>query len=448
MEKEQLILQSVQEYNILPLTSACDANCVFCSHRDNPPEVEVVRIPFRTIEEVERTVSFLNEKRTIYIGESATKIIEGEPFTHPQWEKILRMVRSKFPRTLISITTNGRHINEHKAALLRSLEPLEMNFSLNSASVQGRQKLMGESIDQARKSILGAELLSRYGVTFHGSIVAMPHLVGWKDVEDTVVYLDRMGAKTIRIFMPGFSRLAPAELRFDPAVLHERLALFVKKVSYRIDCPVVLEPPYIRDLTPVVAGVIKDSPAHHGGLKQNDLVISVNEFYPRSRVEAWQKLQQSGKIEVMVKRNGEDLKLAWENLKGTKAGVVMNFDFAPQRAEEIIKNMGKNRGKQVLILCSTFAHDILKAVLRLFLEDCRGISLYPVINRFFGGSIGAAGLLTVGDFLKAWEDYCLNGFLPQVIFLPREAFDYQGRDLVGNGFWQLEERTGAKVEVT
>ncbi|WP_214659320.1 hypothetical protein [Candidatus Formimonas warabiya] len=45
MEKEQLILHSAQEFNILPLTSCCDAACVFCSHHHNPSGIGVVSIP-------------------------------------------------------------------------------------------------------------------------------------------------------------------------------------------------------------------------------------------------------------------------------------------------------------------------------------------------------------------------------------------------------------------
>jgi len=48
LHDEQLILSSAQEYNILPLTSCCDAQCIFCSHRQNPPGVKKVDISGRS----------------------------------------------------------------------------------------------------------------------------------------------------------------------------------------------------------------------------------------------------------------------------------------------------------------------------------------------------------------------------------------------------------------
>ena len=47
MEKqtsEHLILYTISEHNILPITSKCNAHCIFCSHHHNPSGVEVYHI--------------------------------------------------------------------------------------------------------------------------------------------------------------------------------------------------------------------------------------------------------------------------------------------------------------------------------------------------------------------------------------------------------------------
>lgn len=104
---ESLILRGASEGNILPLTSACNVRCIFCSHRQNPPGVEAYRIPPQGRSEVERILPFMDPERPVVIGESATRIIEGEPFTHPAILEILELIRANLPGATIQITTNG-----------------------------------------------------------------------------------------------------------------------------------------------------------------------------------------------------------------------------------------------------------------------------------------------------------------------------------------------------
>lgn len=446
MDKEYLLLHSAMEANILPLTSACDAACVFCSHHANPAGIRVTSIPHRTLEEIGWTLSFLHGREKIAIGQSATSIIEGEPLCHPQFAEIISMVRKKFPGTLISLTTNGHRLDEQMVGFLQEQGEVEINLSLNSATVRGRSILMGDEGSLAAQTIRGVKLLERHQIPFHGSIVAMPHLVGWEDMAETVRYLAENGAMTVRIFMPGYAKKARPELRFDPGVMHRELVAFVEMMVPQVSCPLLLEPPAIGDLTPVVAGVIRGTRAHAAGIRRGDVLKQVNGRVPRSRVEGWSYLQQPGEICVELERNGHLLCLQWDNGEGGKYGTVMEYDFDMRRMEALERIIAACSG-QVLALASELGSQVLSSVFKLMGLPGEGVEIQVVKNRLFGGSIMAAGLLSVEDFTVAVEEYCAGHERPDLLLIPGEAFDCQGYDLTGHLYWELAERTGIDVKV-
>ena len=98
-----LLYQTVQNDNILPVTTVCNVRCAFCSHHQNPPEVKAIAIPHLDPELVDDLLDYLDGSRKIIIGESTSLIMEGEPFTHPRFFEILEAIRRKFPQTLIQI---------------------------------------------------------------------------------------------------------------------------------------------------------------------------------------------------------------------------------------------------------------------------------------------------------------------------------------------------------
>jgi wyosine [tRNA(Phe)-imidazoG37] synthetase (radical SAM superfamily) len=446
MEKEHLILHSAMESNILPIISACDAKCVFCSHKDNVSGIRVVSIPPRTLDEVEWTLSFLDSRKKITIGESATSIIEGEPLCHPEFVQIITTIRKKFPGTLLSITTNGHGLDNKLVCFLKEVEPVEINISLNSATVKGRAVLMGDDQHLAEQTINGIRRLQQHQIPFHGSIVAMPHLVGWADIAETVQYLAKNGALNIRLFMPGYSKNASPELHFDPLVMHQELRRFVKNMVGQISCPLLLEPPLITELVPIVAGVIRDSEAYRAGLRQGDVIKKVNELVPRSRVEGWNLLQQPGQIHTKIERDGLFIDLEWDNRKGGYSGAIMEYDFDMRRLEALNQIINACIGK-VLLLPSELGFAVLTAAIRLLKLPKGRVEIQVVKNHLFGGSIGAAGLLSVADFAQAFADYSSCHDRPDLIVVPQEAFDCQGYDLTECPYWQLAESTGIDVKL-
>lgn len=466
--QELALLYSVQKHGVLPLTSFCNMNCLFCSHRFNPPEVRVWRLPPRPLEEVESSLAWLAGPRVV-IGESVTKIIEGEPFTHPQIMEILRLIRRRFPSKRLSITTNGSLLDEEKVTALTNLEPIELTISLNSGSPAGRTFLMH---DQKPERVLAAlRRLGRAGLTFHGSLVALPHLLGWEDLRLTVEFLAGVGASTVRLFLPGFTRLTPAELRFPPALPGE-LRNFVAEMKKKVPVPLLLEPPFVEGLEAVVEGVVVSSPAAQAGVQPGDLVVAVNGVIPFSRVEAFQLAQDLERPRLTIRRDGAFLEVTLEKKAGQPSGLTMLYDLDPATLTAIeaaleearTKGRGKEgrekegrakegRGQErqdgasddVLLLASALGSAALQAGLR---KKGIRVALEVVENRFFGGSIGAAGLLVVEDFIAAIRERQIksSGRYRRVL-IPGRPFDERGRDLVGRSYWEIEEATGVQVQV-
>ncbi len=443
---ETFILNGAAEANILPVTSRCNISCVFCSHRQNPPGVMAGRINPCSPEEIKGVLPFIDPGRPVVIGESASRIIEGEPLTHPAIKEILTLVRHAFPRTPIQITTNGSLLDQETAEVFNRLGGIVVYLSLNSASEKGRRLLMGDG--HPRRSIQSACLLKRHGVPYHGSIVALPHLVGWDDLEETVMYLGEQGARTIRLFMPGYTRLAPPALRFS-RTLRQEINDFVLRLRKKTTVPLTVEPPLINDLESVIAGVMAGSPAALAGVSAGDVIQAVDGQPALTRVAAFRSVLKSANPEITVGRGINIYTLKLEKKPGQRSGLVMDYDIDPLLIEEIERLVLRRNMRQAVALTSELAADVINLGLQRFLKKGIEVKTWPVKNRFFGGSIGAAGLLTVSDFKLSLKEY-LGGksvITPGLVLLPGLAFDSRGRDLTGRSYLELEGDCPVRAEI-
>lgn len=446
-EIQELLDHAAREQNILPLTSRCDSRCVFCSHHNNPPEIQVISIGVRTLEQAERSMGFLDPGATITIGESASSIIEGEPTMHPRFREIMEVLRRRFPCTPVEITTNGHHLTEELVSFLARCQPVNVNLSLNSASPEGRRILMGDGEEFARTAIRGVELLERYGVPFSGSMVGMPNLTGFDDLERTVRWLADHGARSVRIFLPGFSRWMRDQDIFPNAdEIFAQLRTFVAGLADDIPCPVLLEPSWVSDLSPEVSGVQRGSPAWTAGVRRGDVFTRINGQVPRCRTEAYAMLHAKRTVNASFRRGNEVRAADWEN--GPEgAGVTMEYDFDMGQAE-YARHVIHTAPGFVLGLCSEFGIRALQAALDAVGTDRGRYALRPTPNLTFGGTIRAAGLLCCSDFEAAFQDYTASRPRPGAVILPRVSFNRLGRDLKGVHVSQLQRRLGVPVALT
>lgn len=445
MNLDSLIYEAGRR-GILPLTSVCNTGCIFCSHRQNPPEVESFSIKPRQRSEVVAGLDFLGQPRKIVIGESVTRVMEGEPFTHPEIMEILAEVRRRFPLTQIEITTNATLVNHERARELAALGSVRLIVSLNSLGDDSRRRLMGDRVPgRARR---GLEAIEAAGLEYEGSLVAMPWVTGWEDLEATVLFLAGGSARTVRVFIPGFTRLAPEHLRF-PSAFTGDLARWVKDLRRRTDTPISLEPPQMDDLDPVLVGSVPDSPARKAGLGGGCRILSLDGRAPRSRVEAHAWLEAAA--DPVVRYHWGSIPEQEARLikpAGAPSGAVFEYDIDLEPVERVWRKILNRRARRPLVLTSELGRAIVARALEALAPPGAPPAVVEAVpNRFFGGTIGAAGLLTVEDFLDWWfakTPYQAPG--PDLVLVPGLAFDGRGRDLTGRSYLDLEEAMGVPVE--
>lgn len=454
----RLALNSALARGVLPITSACNFACAFCSNRQNPPNVRTYRFPHRPLGDLQRDIELLPRGGRIVVGEAATRIDEGEPFLHPDCERILAAVRAARPKAELVITTNGSLLDRSRAELLAALAPVSVNLSLNMVSPAARRRWLGDRRPEG--ALAAARLLSEHGVPWHGSLVAMPHLTGWEEIERTLRFLAGSGALTARLFLPGFTRLAPPELKFGRELWPE-LAAFAGRMSRELSLPITVEPPLLSDLAARVAGVISGSPAELAGLRAGDIITAVGPSgeRPRCRVDCYRLLSEAElpcALTVERETPGEGPALhaltlpprpdgARSGRAGYSAhGVVLDYDVDPRQIDRAVALMQRARGA-TLILTGALAAPVISLALRRAAPD-GDWRLVAVENRFFGGSIMAAGLLTVGDIIAAGRAAASEG-RPALILLPGRPFDERGHDLVGQSYLDVAEALGAPVEL-
>lgn len=431
-----LLLETASRDNILVLTTNCSTSCVFCSHLQNPPEIEAYYVDKLSRDQINTLVEFLDGSRKIVIGESATRICEGEPFLREDILDILHDLRKRYKNTAIQITTSGIHLNNAVLAELKDIGNIELNVSLNSSTIEGRERLYrGKAHWSAVEAV---KLLQSYGIGYSGSVVAMPHLVGWEDIKAAVLFLDKYGADTIRIFMPGYTRFTKGIL--PPADIRSGLKELAAELKSTLDTPVILEPSGVKDLDAVAEGVLRGSHAWDSGLVKGDRILRIDGKEAVSRVDAYYRLFKACDPRLEILRQGMPVDIVVRKPAKTSSGLVFNYDIHPDEIIAIEKAILRNRGSRCLLLTSELARPILAAGIK---QDGHTL-IEAARNSYFGGNIMCAGLLTVSDI-----EVHMAGRAEQVdvLLLPGIMFDSAGRDLLGRHYEEIEEKLGIRVEV-
>jgi len=434
------ILKIVQETNILPVTSSCTTGCIFCSHKNNPEGIEVFALPKLSFEEIVNMSEFLNKAKKIVIGESASRIIEGEPFLREDMMDILRFLRKKYPCTQIEITTSGTFLTQEVIEELAALNPVELNISLNSSTVEGRKLLhFGKDAQSAIKAV---EYLKDSGIVFHGSIVAMPDIVGYEDIKNTIAYLCENNARTVRAFVPGFS--GKSDFKIDFFEVRQRLREISDLMYGLYSVPVLIEPPVINDLEPEVCGTMKGSPACESGILKGDIIMKVNNYEPLTRVDAYNALCKNANPKVQLKRDESLLSIIIKKKPGVSPGAVFYYDINPDDVFDIGRAISKAKSENPLVITSELGYEIVKLGIEKLLNV--NIDIWGIHNNWFGGTIMCTGLLTVPDMINGIKSR-IEQKKPDLIIIPSLPFDINGKDLSGHYFSEIENAFGIKTVV-
>lgn len=429
-------IYSISRYNILPVTSRCNFSCLFCSHRQNPPGIEVIMPPDLDPGRAEELMFLLDPARPIVIGEAATRCLEGEPFCNPHLLNILCRIREKFPRTLIHLATNGSFLKGDVLEHLGRLMPVELQISVNCLDPETRKCLHGSRGGNRLSEAFVC--LAERGIPFSTSLVALPGLTGYETLRTTIHQISCTASEIIKLYWFSTTRFAPSHISSCQGNLEE-LGRFAELIKGEISTPLLYEPPLLEDLTPVTEGCIRGSPGERAGIQPGDEIISVNGYEPWSRVEAYRKIKAcSGTMELVIKRRSGTIRVNPGCAPGERAGITFLYDFDYEMLHDIRGAL--EREKDSLIVTSELALKVLSCCLK---REGIKTPLRAVKNKFFGGTTGCAGLLTVDDMISEIKD---AGHFSQVL-IPSSPFDERGLDLVGRSWQDITDATGAKVAV-
>lgn len=441
--KEEILFKTVKEDNILPITSICKLNCIFCSHKNNPSEIETYSFGHLEKHLIKTMIEFLNPERPVFIGESASKIIEGEPFAHPEIYEILEFLRERWPEIEIRITTSASFIPLEKLRFLEKLAPIELNISLNAPVPEDRVFLMNDSQPENVFKII--KNLGSYNIDFEAGIVSMHHLKDFEYLNKTFAFLEKYPPKSLRVFMAGFSRYADPKISAAQSS-YQRLNNFIAENKEKYSYPIIIEPQVIKDLKAEVNGVINDSSASAAAVKSGDIIIEVNGKGVESRVDAFYKIQEAKNPEILVNRNNQDFLFSLEKRSGQRSGLIMSYDLEIEKINKLNAYLKESRinGKNIstVIVCSEFAFNFLYNLFKNYLNSDYKFELIKAENNYFGGSIISAGLLTNQDIFESLNN--LNQNIDRII-LPAIVYDYYGNDLLAEHYTQLEDEFEAEV---
>jgi hypothetical protein len=228
----------------LSISSVCNARCLFCSNRMNPFPVK--QNVFREIEDVKLQLSLgsANYDGGIYMSDSLPgRISEGEAFLHPQFFDILTLVREKFLMNLLHFTTNASLLDEPFVRKLVPFRPVEINVSLHSTQPKLWARIFRTTEKRARIALKSFSFLKKHHIAFTGTIVPLPRICGWGNIEETFGFLVAAGAKSIILWWPGFSEKTPAGLKKEIECPWDEFEDFVKRMQEKFPrFPIVSQP--------------------------------------------------------------------------------------------------------------------------------------------------------------------------------------------------------------
>jgi len=349
----------------LPVSSVCNARCIFCSNEMNPFPIH--RLGFRPLDDVKQGIALLDPQgEQIRLGDSLPgRISEGEALLHPDLLAILRLVRERAPQSTIQISTNGSLLTAQLVEQLVPFLPMTFTISYHSHNAHNWQRIFSRSERQYTIARDSFGLLSARGFGIEGALVPLPALVGYDDIEQTIRAF-KQWTDTVLIWGPGYTRLATPELRAILDTDDRELSRFMARMrkTYQMDL----------ELKPDPLGPLAFAPFR----------VMRKTVYAKRRHVLWMLSEA-----------------AYTRARRTLAGWKGYFPND---------------------------HVAVK-----------------VKNHTYGGNIVCSGLLMVSDFRTAIREALAKHGTVDLIILPRNAFDYHGNDLTGEGYARLQEEFGVPV---
>ena len=421
MEHWRVPVNSIQDM-MWHLSNVCNLNCEFCYEKGNPPDFPIKNIPHCvSMDEV--------ETRMKYWSESDNKGIFGviaainEPLCHPDFGKLLGILRQNTLLKPLVFVTNGTKLTEEMIKILKKNMPVFFNLSVNTIDSEYRKMVLSDRHPEIVKESI--PLLEKYEIPYTASIVAWPSIPA-EDIERTISYLDRFNCTMVRICLSGYSKYFSSKVLFDLEEHWKSVVDFCTPLQKKYSIPIIFEPQHYvqQEINAYVMGTIANSPATLSGIMIGDILTKVNDepvYSPhqaRSLLFETMKISRNANISIM--RNGVSIEFVLD-LDNPKSqcypynqikefddftyGIIFNnilrYSEIKQVRDAIIKN---NAESKTIIMTSRLMKPIVEKQLMYSeaFDDFNIIYKVPK-NNYFGGTIIMGDLLTVQDFLD-----CIN----------------------------------------
>ncbi|MCX5835201.1 MAG: radical SAM protein [Deltaproteobacteria bacterium] len=271
--------------NQLPISAVCNSRCVFCSNNLNP--FPIARGMFRDMEDIKHQLSLMPlHKDPIRMSDSLPgRIAEGEAFLHPKFFEILKLIRRKYITNKICFTTNGAMLDEAFLKELSRFRPIEINVSMHSSRPELWAKIFRKRRKDGEIAIASLPLLKKYKMELVGTIVPLPRICGWNDIENTYEYFAEFGAKSMILYWPGYTVCVAPETIEKLECPMEEFMEFSSRMRSRFNIPLSPYPDMRASLTlpvrTVMSRTLKGNLVNFGGAYRRVLWLTSEAAYGR-----------------------------------------------------------------------------------------------------------------------------------------------------------------------
>jgi len=298
-----------QPSNQLPISAVCNSHCLFCSNHLNP--FPVAGGFFRDIEDIKLQLCAMSANDDpIRMSDSLPgRISEGEALLHPRLLEILEIVRRKFFYNTLCFTTNASMLDSTFLKKLSSFRPIEINISLHSLEPALWARIFGQDIRRAETAISSLPLIRAHKMDLIGTIVPLPMLCGWDDLEQTYAHLVSQGAKSMILYWPGHTKRTQPEVVADLECSLAEFTDFAErmKTAYRVPLiphPDMVSPLQVRVET-IIAKTLKGNPKNGGSAYRKVVWLSSAAAYCRLESLVKEKTASAPNLhQVEVVENG------------------------------------------------------------------------------------------------------------------------------------------------
>jgi molybdenum cofactor biosynthesis enzyme MoaA len=255
----------------IAISSVCNSNCIFCSNCQNPFKIK--RVGFISREDFLKQLFYIkyNQPPSDQISLSDVlpgTISEGEALLHPEFPLFVSDIRKHLPNSVrINITTNGGLLTQEVIDFLGANNPVDVSISIPSFSKEIWLKMFGVTNERLYETAVSSfTKLKNVGVNISASVVPLPAMTGWDDLELTIKTLKEVGVNIITVWYPGYTKHTPNKEFLDivQSVPLSDLHDFFRKASIRHKV-------YIREFGPF----IDKNYAQQGHYKRIDEIFSL-----------------------------------------------------------------------------------------------------------------------------------------------------------------------------